>query len=205
MLHKAWNSKGEMSCCFPRSSIKFQGHTGQNITYFDTNWTFPDNRPVAAFKSPRFALLLKQELGHRLGEVPKPSQTDSLGLIGKTSFRGQGLISSVLVLTEIPIRIGGNLASCHLWVFTQQLLWLGIGVNAYVDIPLLISNDTLVSRAEAELEIHVVFLVRINHSFLFLKYQTRPDQNWMNMYIYIYVFIFFYIHNNICRCSPSFN
>ena len=43
--------------CFPRSSIKFQGHTGQNITEFDPNWAFPDYRPVAAFKSLRFALL----------------------------------------------------------------------------------------------------------------------------------------------------
>ena len=32
MLHKAWNSKGEMPYCFPRSSIKFQGHTVLNIT-----------------------------------------------------------------------------------------------------------------------------------------------------------------------------
>ena len=55
MLHKAWN-KGEMLYCFPRSSIKFQGHTVQNITDFDPNWAFPDNRPVAAFKSLRFAL-----------------------------------------------------------------------------------------------------------------------------------------------------
>ena len=57
MLHKAWNSKGEVPYCFPRSSIKFQGHTGQNITDFDPNWAFPDYRPVAAFKSLRFALL----------------------------------------------------------------------------------------------------------------------------------------------------
>ena len=57
MLHKAWNSKGEMPYCFPRSSIKFQGHTVQNITDFDPNWAFPDCRPVAAFKSLRFALL----------------------------------------------------------------------------------------------------------------------------------------------------
>ena len=56
MLHKAWNSKGEMPYCFPRSSIKFQGHTVQNITDFDPNWAFPDCRPVAAFKSLRFAL-----------------------------------------------------------------------------------------------------------------------------------------------------
>ena len=58
MLHKAWNSKGEMPCCFPRSSIKFQGHTGQNITDFDPNWAFPDYRPVAAFKFLGFALLV---------------------------------------------------------------------------------------------------------------------------------------------------
>ena len=57
MLHKVWNSKGEMLYCFPRSSIKFQGHTVQNITDFDPNWAFPDYRPVAAFKSLRFALL----------------------------------------------------------------------------------------------------------------------------------------------------
>ena len=56
MLHKAWNSKEEMPYCFPRSSIKFQDHTGQNITDFDPNWAFPDYRPVAAFKSLRFAL-----------------------------------------------------------------------------------------------------------------------------------------------------
>ena len=56
MLHKAWNSKGEMPYCFPRSSIKFQGHMVQNITDFDPNWAFPDYRPVAAFKSLRFAL-----------------------------------------------------------------------------------------------------------------------------------------------------
>ena len=55
MMHKAWNSKGEMPFCFPRSSIKFQGHMGQNITDFDPNWAFPDYRPVA-FKALRFAL-----------------------------------------------------------------------------------------------------------------------------------------------------
>ena len=57
MLHKAWNSKEEMPYCFPRSSIKFLGHTGQNITDFDPNWAFPDYRRVAAFESLRFALL----------------------------------------------------------------------------------------------------------------------------------------------------
>ena len=58
MLHKAWNSKGEMPYSFPRSSIKFQDHTVQNITDFYPNWAFPDYRPVAAFKSLRFALFI---------------------------------------------------------------------------------------------------------------------------------------------------
>ena len=61
MLHKAWNSKGEMLYCFPRSSIKFQGHTVQNTNDFDPNWAFPDYRPVAAFKSLRFALLFRKK------------------------------------------------------------------------------------------------------------------------------------------------
>ena len=56
MLHKAYNSKGEMPYCFPRSSINFQGHTVQNITDFDPNWAFQDYKPVADFKSLRFAL-----------------------------------------------------------------------------------------------------------------------------------------------------
>ena len=67
------NSPMAMKCCTKletakkrcpivsqRSSIKFQGHTGQNITDFDPNWAFPDYRPVAAFKSLRFALFLYQ-------------------------------------------------------------------------------------------------------------------------------------------------
>ena len=61
MLHKAWNSKGEMPYRFPRSSVKCQGHTVQNITDFDPNWAFPDYRPVAAFKSLRFALFFFDE------------------------------------------------------------------------------------------------------------------------------------------------
>ena len=64
MLHKAWNSKEEMPYCFPRSSIKFQGHTGQDITDFDPNSAFPDYRPVAAFKSLRFALFRNEIIAH---------------------------------------------------------------------------------------------------------------------------------------------
>ena len=72
MLHRAWNNKGEMPYCFPRSSIKFQGHTRQNITDFEPNWAFPDYRPVAAFKSLRFALLFfKWQLVCNFGVVER--------------------------------------------------------------------------------------------------------------------------------------
>ena len=56
MLHKSLKQERRLPYCFPRSSIKFQGHTGQNITHFYQNWAFPDYRPVTAFKSLRFAL-----------------------------------------------------------------------------------------------------------------------------------------------------
>ena len=41
-MHKAWSSMEEVSYYFSRSSIKFQGHTGQKIANFDPNWAFPD-------------------------------------------------------------------------------------------------------------------------------------------------------------------
>ena len=42
MMHKAWCCLGEKPYSFPRSCVKFQGHTGQKIADFDPNWAFPD-------------------------------------------------------------------------------------------------------------------------------------------------------------------
>ena len=42
MMHKAWSKIEEVPYSFSRPSIKFQGHTGQNISNFDPNWAFPD-------------------------------------------------------------------------------------------------------------------------------------------------------------------
>ena len=42
---KLETSKERCTFVFSRSSIKFQGPTGQNITVFDPNWAFPDYRP----------------------------------------------------------------------------------------------------------------------------------------------------------------
>ena len=52
MMHKAWSSIGEVSYCFSRSCVKFQGYTGQKIADFDPNWAFSDydfslNSPMA--------------------------------------------------------------------------------------------------------------------------------------------------------------
>ena len=41
-MHKAWNSIAVVPYYFSRSSVKFQGHTGQKILDFDPNWAFPD-------------------------------------------------------------------------------------------------------------------------------------------------------------------
>ena len=38
MMHKAWCSIVEVPYCFPRSSIKFQGHTGWKIDDLDQIW-----------------------------------------------------------------------------------------------------------------------------------------------------------------------
>ena len=52
MMHKAWSSMEEVSYCFWRSSVKFQGHIALKIVEFDSNWAFPDcnsslNSPMA--------------------------------------------------------------------------------------------------------------------------------------------------------------
>ena len=61
MIHKAWCSIEEVPYCFPRSSIKFQGHTGWKINDLIQ---FDITRPVAAIKSLRFVLLWKEFIVH---------------------------------------------------------------------------------------------------------------------------------------------
>ena len=51
-MHTAGSSIEEVSYCFSRSSVKFQGHTALKIVEFDPNWAFPDcnsslNSPMA--------------------------------------------------------------------------------------------------------------------------------------------------------------
>ena len=62
MIHIAWCCLGEVSYCFSRSSVKFQGHTALIIIEFDPDWAFPDsnsslNSPMAmkCFTKPEVA------------------------------------------------------------------------------------------------------------------------------------------------------
>ena len=41
MMHNAWTGIEEVPYCFSRSSVKFQGHTGQRIADFGPNLAFP--------------------------------------------------------------------------------------------------------------------------------------------------------------------
>ena len=45
-MHKAWRSIEKVPYCFPRSSMKFQGHMGLKIANFDPNWGFQTVTPV---------------------------------------------------------------------------------------------------------------------------------------------------------------
>ena len=45
-MHKAWSSMEEVPYCFLRSSVKYQGHTGQKIVDFDPNLAFPDYNSI---------------------------------------------------------------------------------------------------------------------------------------------------------------
>ena len=55
MIHNAWHGIEEVSYCFKRSSITFQGHAGRKIG--DLNLILSKiTRPVAAMESLRFAL-----------------------------------------------------------------------------------------------------------------------------------------------------
>ena len=42
IIYKAWSSIKEVPYCLSKSSIKFQGRTGQKIANFDPNWAFRD-------------------------------------------------------------------------------------------------------------------------------------------------------------------
>ena len=64
-MHRAWCCLGEVPYCFSRSSIKFQGHTGQKNGDFDQNWAFLEcnsslNSPMALKWCTKLDVVLKR-------------------------------------------------------------------------------------------------------------------------------------------------
>ena len=110
-MHRAWSSIVEVPYCFSRSSIKFLGHMVQNITDFDPNWAFPDFRPVAAFKSLRFALLTMFPSSDHHEIFRSYYQYDQR----KVHAKGQGHRSKVMV-TEVTTQINRFQTVTPVWI-----------------------------------------------------------------------------------------
>ena len=45
-MNKAWGNIEEVPFCFARSSVKFQGRTGQKLAKIYSNWAFPDYNEI---------------------------------------------------------------------------------------------------------------------------------------------------------------
>ena len=67
MMHKAWCSIEDVPYCFPRSSIEFQGNTGQNIANFNLNWSF---RTVTPVSNSMDGIEMMHNAWHSIEEVP---------------------------------------------------------------------------------------------------------------------------------------
>ena len=111
MMHKAWSNIEGVSYCFLRSSVKFQGHTGQNIADFDPNWAFPDcnlsfNLPMA-FK------------WCNIEEVPYCFSRSSCKVQGHTRQKTSILTQIGRFQTVTPVRI-------HWWLWMMDKAWSNI-------------------------------------------------------------------------------
>ena len=107
-----------MPYCFPRSSIKFQGHAGQNITNFDPNWAFPDYRPLEHLKSLRFALFGFQTLNLVWLWISTPNLSGTIVMY---------MCRSLLIFSNVNFKIAARRPYCFFFCFrTLTLLWLWI-------------------------------------------------------------------------------
>ena len=85
------NSPMAMKCCTKLETAKERCPV-QNITDFDPNWAFPDYRPVAAFKSLRFALftLFPSSYHHEIFRSYHQWQKWCLCKRSRSEVKGQG-------------------------------------------------------------------------------------------------------------------
>ena len=120
-----------MPYCFPRSSIKFQGHTALKIVQFDPNWAFPDcnfslNSPMAMkccteleTTKERCPMVFQ---GHPSNfKVTRDKTSLILSQIGHFRTIGRSQLSNP---SDLPcFRNKGNINSKHAIVIIQSHLW----------------------------------------------------------------------------------
>ena len=77
MMHKAWSIIEDVPYSFSRSSVKFQGHTGQKIANFDQNWAFPEFEFTDGYE-------MMQKAWSSIEEVPYCISKSSVKFQGRT-------------------------------------------------------------------------------------------------------------------------
>ena len=122
MMHIAWSSIEEVPYCPSRSSIKFEGHTGQKITNFESNWAFPDSN--FSLNSP-----MAMKWCIKLEEVPYCLSRSSIKFQGHT---GQWI-------ADVDLNLGFwtvTLVSIHRWLWNnaQSLKRHRIGALLFVKV-----------------------------------------------------------------------
>ena len=133
MMHNAWSSIEEVSYCFSRSSVKFQGHMAQKIVEFDPNWTFPDlNSSLKSSMATKWCTKLetaKQRCpivfqGHPWNfNVTRDITSPILTQIGRFQTIGRSQLSNpsdLLCFCWIWMSKSENRIICEIYYFTSQ-------------------------------------------------------------------------------------
>ena len=117
MMHKAWCSTEEVPYCFPRPSIKFQGHKGQKIDDLDQIWARLQGRSQLSNPSdlPCFTkLCVSYSFASVCIYLVRPSPVNALQSTGhRTSFyaRGKGpAVDRETVFLYLGVTIGAQWA-----------------------------------------------------------------------------------------------
>ena len=126
MMHKAWSSMEEVSYCFWRSSVKFQGHIALKIVEFDSNWAFPDcnsslNSPMAMKCCTKLETAKKRcpivFQGHPSNfKVTRDKTSPILTQIGRFRTIGQSQLSNP---SDLPCSSGWHIFAA--WDFVSVL------------------------------------------------------------------------------------
>ena len=134
MMHRAWSSIEEVSYCFSRSYIKFQGHTALKIVEFDPNWAFPDcnsslNSPMAMKCCTKLETAKERcpfvFQGHPSNfKVTRYKTSPILTQIGRFRIIGRSQLSNP---SHLPCSNLGTKSSdnplVYLWVLIQHHKW----------------------------------------------------------------------------------